>query len=187
MLEVQSLWLAPWSAEGSLDGVRPFRFQEHHDLKPIRDLVTEVSLGFARRKRVVISSWIPWPAWPVIEVFETEDASLLFTTYCRNWFRTWEVVDAENHRVGSLRPSPGSSRGTKKLPGIRIEDSSIRSIAWMEIPGAHSSGRILGPAGKELGILAYSDQGTELRFDVSLQGDPFAKMLILAACLSCKF
>src|SRR5262249_54238965 len=119
--------------------------------------------------------------------FETEDASLLFTTYCRNWFRSWAVVDAENHLVGSLRPSPRSSRGTKKLPGIRIEDSFIRSISWMEIPGTHSTGRIRGRAAQELGILVYSDQGTELRFDVSLQGDPIAKMLILAACLSSKF
>ncbi|HEV3204428.1 MAG TPA: hypothetical protein VGY77_08600 [Gemmataceae bacterium] len=183
MLEAQSLWLAPWSREGNPDGLRWFGFQEHHDRKPIRDLTTEVYLGFARRKRVVISSWIPWPAWPVIEVFETEDASLLFTTYCRSWFRTWEVVDAENHLVGCLRPGPGSSHATKKLPGIRINDSSIQSIAWMERPAAPSTGRILGPAGKELGFLAPSDQGTELRFAASLQGDPFAKMLILAACL----
>jgi len=191
MLETQGLLLSSWLPEKRAERRRWFARKEHHDRKHVRDLATESYLGFARRRWMIASGWLPWPGWPVIEVFETDDVSLLLTSFCRSWSRTWEVVDSENKLIGCIRPQlahfPHVYGETNASRGLHLEDANRRAVAWLPIPRADEKGEIHGPTGQELGFWAHTEQGTELRFAGSIQGDPFAKMLILAACLNSKF
>jgi hypothetical protein len=107
----------------------------------------------------------------VLEVFETEDESLLCTLACP-WLvvRGWEVSDADEHLVGTVR-------------GCLILDRIHHLLA--SVDRTEGSGhRFLSPDGYELGWLNPGAGDDQLDFAEHLAGDPFAKMMLLAAALT---
>jgi len=149
---------------------------------------------------------------PTIEVRETEDDSLLFTMHgWRPWqflawtkppipgstagsrFR-WEIHDADGYVVGTLEPSG-------RLPYAHIEQAAdthgaAAGLAY-DVHGRcvifnrqdDGSGRALGKeivaatAWIEIGTLSCSAEGGGVHFSTALEGQPFTKMLILAAAI----
>jgi hypothetical protein len=159
MLEHATLLLEPWSKD------------TRGRTRAIRDWETARPLGFACLRP---PTW-PWPlgwlAGQVLEVRETEDASLLLMLQGPRWFLGgWEVFDAEEHRVGSLR-------------GSAVRDRLGRPLATVVPSAGGGPLRFVTPSGYEPSSLAWTRTGARLTFAPDLGGDPFAKMLLLAAAL----
>jgi hypothetical protein len=161
MLEHPELLICPWAEEpGAANAAVRKRL--------IRLPASGQFLGFARA--VSTSSWWSWVTRQTLQVFETEDASLLTTVYRpRGLRRTSEVYDSEEHRVGFIyRNGLWESSGTR--------------LATME---AHTGGgRFVNPTGSELAAFELRrEEGTVLIFHPPLEGKPFARMIVLAAVL----
>jgi hypothetical protein len=124
-----------------------------------------LALGFAHWPPQAPRAW--WPSFGhcLVEVHEQEDEPLLFTVH-----RAWsllprrEVRDADGHPVGSLL-------------GRLIQDALGRTIA------AWQDGVFRNPYQRILADLAPSSGGMRLSFADDLNGEPFVKMLLLAATL----
>jgi hypothetical protein len=136
--------------------------------QPILDGETGRPLGFARRP-APSGPWWRRLAPPVLAVHEEEDEPLVFTVH-----RTWglrprrEVRDADGRTVGSLR-------------GSSVWDVAGRPVA--ELTAAGSGERIFrGRGGRELARLTPGPEGLRLAFNPDV-GDPFVRMLLLAAVL----
>jgi hypothetical protein len=114
----------------------------------------------------------------VLEVYETEDASLLCTAQ-RLWGLrpAWRVCDADEHPVGSLWCSGG--RPTRWL----LADRWGQCLARIEPSPNGTLGQFIAPAGDLLGTLECSPQGDLLTFAPVLDANPFARMIVLAAGL----
>src|SRR5262249_33753606 len=117
MLEHPQLLLRPWQLRTaqplSQEGTRSRNFVTAARTRAILDAATEQELGFACW-RPPGTGWSRWLSWPLLEVFETEDVSLLLTVQ-RLWGLTprWGVCDAERKRIGSFwhfafEPAPGA-------------------------------------------------------------------------------
>jgi hypothetical protein len=160
MLEEPALLVCSWAAEG--EGVRK---------RLIRAAATGRILGFARAPAA--ASWWPWLSGRTVQVFETEDASLLATLEGpRGLRRTWDVLDADTRRVGFLYRG-GIWRASGGRLGIR------------EPVAGGKGARFLAPDGAELAtIQAQPEQNTVLRFKEALEGKPFDRMLLLAEALT---
>src|SRR5262249_30357263 len=124
-------------------------------------------LGFVRRRSGLLS----WLTGQAMEVFETEDASLVLTLR-RPWglSRTWEVVDAENRRVGMIYRH-------------WLLDGLGQRLARAEPAADSAPGRFIAADETELGTFDLRDDaGILLTFNESL--DPFTRMTLLGASLS---
>src|SRR5438093_9380890 len=102
MLEQPSLLLRPWVH--TLEVVWPKTMVQGSGwMRLIVEPATDRSLGFAGWDTAGFTAWLGWLGRKKIQVFESEDESLLMTLF-RPWgiLRTWEVLDAEECRVGHL-------------------------------------------------------------------------------------
>jgi hypothetical protein len=166
MLENGALLLQPCTAfPGPASG-------EAAALEPARailDALSGVPRGFAgwrRRRRL-------WPRWltrPVLAVHESDDAPLLFTVHgLWGLAARWEVRDADGNVLGVLC-------------GPLIKDRFGRNLALWERSGG-GAGRARDGAGHELVTVLPTPEGTRVAFAAAAEGNPFLKMLLLAAAL----
>jgi hypothetical protein len=134
-----------------------------------------------------------------VDVLENEDASLLLIVQPRwGWRRRWEILDADHRRVGSFRSgrfawSPDVVKlwrlatpvdsGRHRFLGTLVEDWYGRVLAWIEAPITRSPARLIAPDGEVVGTVAERGPDTVVKFAVVLEGNPFAKMALLAAVL----
>ncbi len=131
-------------------------------------------LGFADWRPAwtlpIIGRW----SWPIVRVFETEDASLVCTVFQRSTQR-WEVFDAENRLVGACQ--------YHLAEGTRIDDAFGRPVAWLIGKPGTSHRRIGGPDGGEIGSVHQMNEQSRLEFDPDSEVSPFVKMVLVAAVI----
>jgi hypothetical protein len=156
MLEQPQLLLGPWTPQGK--GRR----------RAIQAPDTGQFLGCVRAP---LPSWLSWLGRQFQEVLETEDDSLLMTLW-RPWglARTWEVLDAEERRVGILFRNV-------------LLDSYGRRLALAHHQNDRH-GRFCDVQGNELAAFARQESGVLLTFHPNLEGNPFTRMIMLGAILS---
>ncbi len=167
MLENGTLLLRPCAAfpaglGGPLLGLEPAH--------AVHDALTGALLGFAGwRKRG--GFWPRWLSRPVLAIHESDDAPLLFTVHSL-WGLSarWEVRDADGNIVGVLS-------------GPVIKDRFGRNIALWERT-TEQAGRVRDGDGREVMTLAATADGTRVAFTADVDGNPFLKMLLLAAALT---
>jgi hypothetical protein len=129
-------------------------------------------VGFARWPARVESLWWPLSGRPVLAVYEHEDEPLLFTVYrCWSLLPRHEVCDADGHHVGILA-------------GRQVRDRFGRNLAALRRERNGSAALFLSPDGRSLGRVTTDADGVRVAFDPEVAGDPFTKMLLLAAALS---
>jgi len=197
MLELQSLLLRPPTdvpdrrAGGGAGGSAGAR------VRAVVDPATGQRLGSARAP----GGSGPW--WrrltrPALEVYETEDESLLFTVH-RGWplAQRWEVRDSEGRRLGTFRRSDlRAARQATRLPdrhgphgqrfghnrggaGDRLGQGPI----VIDPPPTGPAGQVAAAAVQDLVTWSHGEAGTLVTFAGELEGKPFAKMVVLAAVL----
>jgi hypothetical protein len=163
MLEHAALLLRPCTAppDGAPEGVRPAR--------AVLDARTGAALGVAGW-RAEGRRWLRWLGRPVLAVHESDDAPLVFTAR-RLWGLgpRWEVCDADGHVVG-------------RLYGPLLKDRFGRTLAAAE-RGPAGALRVRDAHGRELMVTAPGPGGVRVSFGPEAEGNPFFKMLLLAAAL----
>jgi len=172
MLEQPSLLLRPWAY--TLEVAWPKKMvQGAAWVRAIVDPTTDAALGFAGWDSSTMAALLGWLGRKKIQVFESEDESLLMTLYRPPGFsRMWEVADAEERRVGHLyRDAIYDGYGTRLATMSSAADGSETVLrgdagavlgAWQEIPG----------------------QGRYFRFGDAVHDNPFARMVTLAGVLA---
>jgi hypothetical protein len=176
MLEQRQLLLGPWVLvppdEGSASGRRP-----------VLDAATGAPLGHVCWQASHVPAWLAWLAQPVLAVYETEDASLVCTVRrLVGLGSSWKVADADDRAVGLFRhvgvrgPVNEPCRG---VPAVQLADPSGHRFARFD-PGP---GRFVSERGDELATLGRSEKGHVLTFARRSEGNPFVRMLLLAAVL----
>lgn len=155
MLEQPELLLQPWTAAGRRD---------------IR-ATTGLLVGFASWQLPARALWRRLLFPQVLEVREIEDESLLFTMQ-RSWtLLPWrEVREAEGHFVGRI------------LGGVVQDMAFCRFATRQDDRGARAL--FVSPRGKSLAQLHDDEKGLRLVYTSAVEGDPFRKMLLLAAALA---
>jgi hypothetical protein len=134
-------------------------------VQAIVDGESGAALGSVRWKSESRSSWWRLFGRCVMAVHEHEDEPLLFTLR-----RAWsllprrEVRDAEDHPVGSLF-------------GRLVHDRFGRPVAALQ------DGLFRSPRRRILAELTSTPEGLRLAFSPDISGQPFVKMLLLAAAL----
>lgn len=138
--------------------------------KQIVEPSTGAPLGFARPRRRRF--WERAFGGPLLEVHEHEDGSLLCTIRRGLlWPYRRLVYDADGFLVGAVR-------------GRRLEDPPGRVFA-VRRPNPDGAGEVfLDADGRTLAALRQEKEGVSVAFAEAITGDPFAKMLVLAAALS---
>jgi len=198
MLESHDLLLRPWAAPPPARWFSHIRAEAGSQTRAVLDLAAGTSLGFAYRSPGTAAPWPRWLGRPRLAVYETEDASLVFTA-CRAWWSgAWDVADAEGRAVGSFRAGAfrlstqaiqlwqlprTSGAAASKYHGTLIRDRFGRLLAWVDAAGLET-GRLVAADGAALAHLTRAGQGTEVCFVPSQEGNPFLKMLLLAALLA---
>jgi hypothetical protein len=130
-----------------------------------------VRLGAVRRRRVA-----RWPAFwlcpTLLEVREAEDEPLVFTVR-RGWL--WPggrvVLDADGRHVGSLNGPWLCDRGGRGL-GVVVRNGAVGDRVIRGVDGRFWAAVHDGPS------------GTRIDFAADLEGEPFVRMLVLAAALA---
>ena len=160
LLEQPALLLRPWAPA------------EARKSRPIDDDATGRPLGFACWPAPP-RSWVGWLSRTGMEVFETEDASLLMTLLPPRWWSSaWEVLDAEDRLVGKIK-------GPHILDAWHDRAVSLRKDAH--------GGVFIDAHRQELGRFSLLEQKTiRLNFYPILEGQPFPRMLLLASVLCLK-
>jgi hypothetical protein len=172
MLEQASLLLRPWihsfEATWPRNPVAGFGW-----VRAIVNPSTDRALGFAAWDGGGFFGWLAWLGRKRIRVFESDDQSLLMILY-RSWglARRWEVVDAEERRVGHLYREAIYDGFGVKLATVCVttdgSDSVLRGeegiilASWQDIPG----------------------QGCYFRFGETTADNPFLRMASLAGALA---
>ena len=155
MLEQRGLVLGAWT------GAEPRQ-------RPVLDADSDEPLGFVRchGRR----GWLRWLGGQTLQVFETEDASLLLTLFRpTGWLRAWQLDDADGRAVASLR-------------GVTVRDANGYCLGVC-LAGRDEGGvRYLNPRGVEVGAWAVTPAGVCLRFSPEVT-NPFLRMALLAATL----
>ncbi|MCC6418397.1 MAG: hypothetical protein IT429_09165 [Gemmataceae bacterium] len=158
MLERQGLLLCGWGQEEVGGAARV-----------VRDDASGERVGFVRRAAPG-PRWLRWLLPSVLEVYETEDASHLCTIHGPGWRRRlWRVLDADGRYVGAI-------------DGGVLRDADGRRLALV-YRSAGGGARYIGPDGAELAAFTPATRGILLTFTPAIEGDPFARMTILAAAL----
>jgi hypothetical protein len=147
----------------------------------------------ARWRPAAGPAWLRWLTRPVLEVYETEDESLVFAVHFTwKWAGRWTVEDADGHyvgllwrfRAGWLRRRGFESPGRRlRGDGMLIEEKLGRLSAVLVPPAGGNPGRFLDAGGEALADFHREQGGVRLTFADLLDGDPFARMLLLAALL----
>jgi hypothetical protein len=152
------------------------------------------SLGLARRAANA-GGWFGWRRSHDLEVCEGEDLSITFSLR-RYWFLTpfWMLDDAEGNRVANLFASRRRPpRFDRSISGIvpLVPERSCGQLREMPVANASVSdaeeytleSQLLSAGGHELAHLHYARSRTLLWFAKTLEGDPFTRMLAVAAAL----
>ena len=172
MLEQPSLLLRPWLHSFETAGPQTMT-RSAGWLRIIVNPATNQSLGFAAWDTTGIAGLLAWLGRKRIQVYETEDESLLLTL-CRpwGWARTWEVRDAEERRVAHVfRDSVYDGYGARLATISMSSDGSEAALrgaegivlgTWQDLPG----------------------QGCYVRFGKGLENHPFVRMAVLAVVLA---
>jgi len=158
MLEHGELVLRPWAPARRAGAVIATRL--------ICDACGD-TLGFAVRRPAAAWLFLLWSRPERIEVYETEDESLLLTA-SRGWANTWMVRDAEGRLVGQLRDG-------------YVYDGAAECLAVRE-PAPDRRERFVSGA-EALAEWAANGDEVRLVFADRLDKEPFAKMVLLAAVL----
>jgi hypothetical protein len=168
MLESAKLLFLPWVAAATADGSEPAVASW---IRPILDATSQQTLGFARLRTGAGIPWLGWFSRSVVEIRETEDESLLATLH-QSWFAatTWQVNEADGHLVGWIRRTI-------------LQDLYGRRFAALEPARNQLNHCFVSPQGHELGTLQELSEGQVLTFDLSLENNPFGKMMLLGAGL----
>jgi hypothetical protein len=171
LLEQRWLLLRPWAVEAT-----PAPCPDSPPLEPGRrlrivDPDTGQLLGFAapgQRKR----TWLSWLGRRTIFwVFEAEDEPLLLgVDLYWHWGWSLEVRDADGQHVG-------------RISGNRLFDRFDRFLASMQPSSENGALLFQRSDGTEIGTATSTPDGLLLTFDLTLEGKPFPKMLLLAAVL----
>lgn len=174
MLEQPTLLLCPWFAadsgagsDSAIDGDTGRKRAEW--TRRIIEPALERRLGFARWDDSGLAGWL---GRRLIQLFETDDASLVMTLE-RPWgmFRMWHVRDAEERQVGyafrDVLFDGGGARLASLAPAgdgeTALQTRGGQTLAtWQHAPGG--------------GIL--------FRFAAHLDDNPFLRMVSLAAVLA---
>ena len=153
MLESLQFLIGPKGADGA---------------RAIVDASSGARLGFAIWREGGGPWW--WPTAPVLAVHEDEDAPLVFTVQRRwNWPPRREVRDAEGNRIG-------------ELIGDWIRDEYARRVATRVCAGGQTL--LINRERKVLARYRVDSKGLHFAFATEeTEGDPFQKMLLLAAGL----
>jgi hypothetical protein len=160
MLERQGLVLCPWGAPDAPGGLAPRR--------AVLDAATGEPLGFL--SRAPRPRWLRWLTATVLELYETEDASLLCVLRGPSWARrSWEVEDSEGRHVASV------------LREVVLDAEGARQAVLRRFAGG---GTFCNPSGLELASFASSPRGTVLTFTPAVEGQPFARMALLGATVA---
>lgn len=163
MLEQTVLLLQPW--QPAPDNVAAAR------VRPVRDGQGDL-VGFVRQEPVQAPRWLRWLARAVVVAHELPDLSLVFLLRRSwGWPGSWEVLDAEERLVGTVR-------------GHALLDGLGHLLAVIEQPNGEGRGRILAVQGRELGDYRREGEGTRLTFAAEMEGNPFAKMMVLGAVVA---
>jgi hypothetical protein len=136
----------------------------------------------------------------LLEVYETDDASLVFTAQaCWGFGRRWEVRDANGAKVGSFRSGgfqlppqltarldPAEPHGDiqDRRQGIWMEDCNACLIAWAETPEGHRPAFVLSAEGLQMGQVTGDGTDTLIELEMALGNDPFARMVVMAALIT---
>jgi hypothetical protein len=172
MLEQPSLLLRPWLH--AFDEAWPKTLAHSGGwLRTIVNPTTEQRLGIAAWETAGQNGWRTWLARKRIQVYESDDESLLMTLY-RPWplARTWDVRDAEERRVAQLSrlgvfDGFGAPLATVSLSSDGSESAlrgaeGVVMATWQELPG----------------------HGRYLRFGEGFDDNPFIRMTALAVVLA---
>jgi hypothetical protein len=133
------------------------------------------ALGFAVWRQAAPLPW--WRrAWrSVLEVHENEDESLLFTVRrCWTLLPRREVREADGWRVGTLL-------------GPLVDDERGRRLAVRSLEADRRTSTFRSRRGAALAWIAPEGEALRLTFGELVEGEPFVKMLLLAALLSNTF
>jgi hypothetical protein len=162
MMEQSSLTLRPWTT--------PRRGEPGGMVRAIVDEAGE-AIGFVRQPPPRIPRWLSWLSRRTIEVYEAPDGSLVFALRrAWGWRGGWQLLDADERLVGTLR-------------GRVMLDGFGHFLAAMEPVDEAGRAQFLAFEGRQLGRYAVDGDGTQLIFAPALEGNPFAKMLLLGAVL----
>lgn len=164
MLEEPSLLMLPWAPSAAANDERCV----------ITAAVGRRYLGFARRSNPSFFLPLHWLFPSPVEVFETEDESLLLQLRS-GWLAggSRDVLDADSRLVGRLRDD-------------FLLDQLGEPFAILRREGSGEGSRFVAPDGTELGSVSDGREGTYLTFGPWIHGNPFAKMMLLAAVLRAK-
>src|SRR5438093_1685029 len=159
MLEQPSLELRAWTQADGPDG-------------RVRALwAGGEQVGLVRQAPLPAPAWLGWLARRTLYVHELPDSSLVFVLRrAWGWPGRWHLFDAEERLVGTLR-------------GRAIFDGSGNLLGVIESPDERGRGRFLAMHGRELGEYVLQGEGLRMTFAPAVEGNPFARMLLLGAAL----
>lgn len=188
MLESHGLLLLSW-AVSKPPPTRDYDQTRDVPSRTVRDLATGLFRGRIYWRPGTQHRWLQWFACPMLEIYETEDESLLCTAQ-RSWgiLPRWQVRDADENLVGWIvRPCfwvTSPSHSATQSRGTLLLDRLSRKLAVFDPgPSDQAEGRFLDAERQELATLAPSNEGLAVTFAVELDDRPFEKMLLLAAAL----
>lgn len=169
MLEHPRLLLQPWITD-SPSGRRR---------RNIQLVAGHEQVGFAEEPGSS-RHWF-WLPRPILEVYETDDASLLMRVRRSwGWSPCYEVLDADDIRRGLFEPHLPGQRPPLLGGGVSGAVLAMR-LSPHPIGSAASSWWV--PL-NELATVTLIPEGTLLEFAASVQRNPFTKMVVLAAALA---
>ena len=158
------------AAEGLLERkVLLLTLRDASGRRVILDHDTGTLVGFSQRRPRV--GWRSRCTRRVVEVHEQQDDSLLCTVRrCWSLFPWYEVWDADDHLVG-WHGGPIVLDPAGRPVAVREEESEI-GTSWKA-----------GVDSNTLALVAWQGDDVRLTFADEIAGEPFLKMLILAAAL----
>jgi hypothetical protein len=161
MLEQSALLLEPWQPAPGGESAR---------VRQVLD-ASGVALGLVRQESLRWPRWLRWLAGQTLVVQELPDASLVFALRRSwGWPSCWHVLEADEKLVGTLR-------------GRALLDGLGNLLAVIEAADHQGRGRLLAARGHELASFADEGVTTRVTFAAEVDGNPFAKMMLLGAVL----
>lgn len=168
MLERLALLIKPWAP--ARKGFFADMTESGTPVRTIHDPETDRLFGFALWKRSGLPGLLSWLSSRRIQVFESDDASLL-TILVRpiGIFRVWRVLDAVEHKVGGFHGAVLFNQYGDRLA----------------ILTDHEEGQVFqADTGLELGwVRARKDRSLQLRFNKYADKGPFIRMVMLASLI----
>lgn len=172
MLKTNSLVLRPRSELGGARTPSDRRRLCPTSKRLLEDAESHEILGFATWWTCASPGWRFWLGRPRCTVHEELDDSLLFAMRPARFFRkSWTVLDADERTVGTVMKE-----------WILDYDRRLLAQSWHTLE-QRSHVVFRAPRGGELARLQPQETSWRLDFRAEAEGDPFLKMLLLAASL----